>query len=741
MLFNRGVGSGELIRHLREFRRKSRRPSRRRNSWCSLQRLSPADVLEDRLLLSGTSLADAISLEPLFVNMNGSTDPTVSQPAYAAVEGSTTPQTAAPIAEVEPNDSRATAQNLDGETFSLAFDANIGDSTTIPHLTIEGTGDGTFDYYSFTVENAGDSGTFDIDFGDTGGAGSFDSVLFLYDVNGNQLLRVDDSMIGDGGDGSTSAFDSLLRYTFDSAGTYVIGVGSLGSFDDGTGQIVGNPPPTGATYTLQVSLEGKTATSSSATVYSFDLQAGESATVVAEARSQAGAWERGSVDVELQDADGNTVASGDALHNYVASTTGTYFVVVSGDGADYRLVVARNADVDTEPNNDLLSSQQILSTEVDGGLWVLGNLSSSEFSGVVAEVESNDSPAGAQNLDDADWSLADDPNIDQSTSVPHVSVQGTGDGTFDYYSFTVSNAGDVGTFDIDFGGNTEGVGHIDTMIFLYDSNGNLLATSDDSMTSVGGGGSISGWDSFLQYTFAAPGTYVIAVGEYFSQDDGGQVVGNPPDAGDTYTLHVSIENHAVAAPSDWFQVEVGENQRLVIDTSSVAGSGLDAMVRVYDSAGNLVAVDDNSASDGANAHLSYDVPLGAGGIFYIEVVASTAAGAGTEGDYILSVRRENLGDGTTDDKNEDDPHDRYERRSDVADEHSNRQSGSVQAGPKKTSETLVAAADSSDDDDCFVHGHQDGDRVPQRGGRGNAIPEPAADRVFVNGLDFLLTSC
>jgi Bacterial pre-peptidase C-terminal domain len=735
MLFNTGVAYGDLIRCIRGSRWPSRRPSRRKNSWCTLQRLCAVDVLEDRLLLSGESLADPISLEPLFVNMNGSTDTTVSQPAYAVVDGSTTPQTAGPVAEVESNDSPATAQSLDGETFSLAFDANIGDSTTIPHLTIEGTGDGTFDYYSFTVENAGDSGTFDIDFGNTGGAGSIDTVLFLYDTSGNLLLWVDDSAIGDGGDGSTSGYDSLLRYTFDSAGTYVIGVGKNPSFP-GAGEIAGTPPGAGDTYTLQVSLEGKTATSSSETVYSFDLQAGESATVVTELLSA------GSVNVELQDASGNTVASGDALHNYVASTSGTYFVVVSGDGADYRLVVARNADVDTEPNNDLLSSQQVLSTQVDGGLWVLGNLSSSEVSGVVAEVESNDSLAGAQDLDDAVWSLADDPNIDQSSSVPHVSVQGTGDGTFDYYSFTVSNAGDVGTFDIDFGSNPGGAGDMDTVIFLYDSNGTLLATNDDSMTSSVDGGSLSSWDSFLQYTFDAPGTYVIAVGEYFSEDGGGQLTGNPPDAGDTYTLQVSIENHAVATPSDWYQVQLGENQRLTVDTSSVAGSGFDAMVRVYDSAGNLVASDDNSGADGRNAHLSYDVPLGAAGTYYVEVVASTATADPTEGDYVLSIKHEDLGGGTGDGNGDDDPHTRFTRRSDVADEHCNRPLNGVHALLLSAGDVVVARGHSSDDDHGF--GHVDHEHESRRGGQGNALPPQAADRafdrVFVNGLDFLLTS-
>ena len=74
--------------------------------------------------------------------------------------------------EVESNNSLASAQNLDNAFWSLAFNQNIGDffgntSEKIPHLTVKGTGDGTVDYYSFDVANAGDRGIFDIDFGFT----------------------------------------------------------------------------------------------------------------------------------------------------------------------------------------------------------------------------------------------------------------------------------------------------------------------------------------------------------------------------------------------------------------------------------------------------------------------------------------------------------------------------------------------------------------------------------------------
>ena len=76
------------------------------------------------------------------------------------------------IAEVEANNSLAAAQSIDGQ-WSLALDPDIGDSftntsTTIPHVTISGTGDGTFDYYAFTVPAAGVRGIFDIDYAPRG---------------------------------------------------------------------------------------------------------------------------------------------------------------------------------------------------------------------------------------------------------------------------------------------------------------------------------------------------------------------------------------------------------------------------------------------------------------------------------------------------------------------------------------------------------------------------------------------
>jgi hypothetical protein len=68
-----------------------------------------------------------------------------------------------PVPEQNPNNTIATAQNVDGAGWNLNANASIANATTIPHVTIEGKGDGTFDYYSFTIANAGDTATFDID--------------------------------------------------------------------------------------------------------------------------------------------------------------------------------------------------------------------------------------------------------------------------------------------------------------------------------------------------------------------------------------------------------------------------------------------------------------------------------------------------------------------------------------------------------------------------------------------------
>lgn len=364
--------------------------------------------------------------------------------------------------------------------------------------------------------------------------------------------------------------------------------------------------------------------------HSFSLQAGESATLTI----------NGSAGLELQDAAGTTVATAGSgptnvdqiISNFIAPASGTYYARISSlsdSASDYTLLVTRNADFDTEGNDDIASAQEVLSTQVAGRQWTLGYVFQNDASGIVDEVEPNDSLAEAQDLDTAGWSLADNPYIQDSTSIPHVSVQGTGNGTYDYYSFTVANAGDVGYFDIDL---TSG---LDSYLNLYDSNGTNLATSDDN---GGDPGSFSGLDSRIGYTFGAPGTYIIRVASFPAQ---------PVNSGASYTLQVSVQDHAVATGGpngDFYQVTLAEGGTLEVATATPGGGSgefdnqLDPAVRVYDADGNLVASDDNSADDGRNARLTYNVSAGGAGTYYVEVTSSDATPEYTSGEYILTIK-------------------------------------------------------------------------------------------------------
>jgi hypothetical protein len=193
------------------------------------------------------------------------------------------------VVEIESNDSAATAQNIDG-SFDLSFNALIGDaayvntSTTIPHAEITGTGDGTYDWYSFTVATAGSQGVFDIDCawqnqsGECAGSGlitSFDAFIDLFDTDGVTPLRdtnaysdgYDDGFIsfptGTGRDaGSTGSFglDPFVTYTFATSGTYYIRVGECCGFTDPTDFTSAVALEPSGDYLLNVSISDPTPT-------------------------------------------------------------------------------------------------------------------------------------------------------------------------------------------------------------------------------------------------------------------------------------------------------------------------------------------------------------------------------------------------------------------------------------------------------------------------------------------------
>ena len=142
------------------------------------------------------------------------------------------------------NDSIANALNIDDD-YSLAADPNILNAETSPHVTVSATGDGTVHFYAFTVYGPDTRVFLDIDFGDTGGAGSFNSFLELFDAAGNSLNTNDNFPFPSGAQGSTSSNDAFINFVVANPGTYFVAVSASG----------GGGVPAGATYELNVSAE------------------------------------------------------------------------------------------------------------------------------------------------------------------------------------------------------------------------------------------------------------------------------------------------------------------------------------------------------------------------------------------------------------------------------------------------------------------------------------------------------
>ncbi|HEX8574354.1 MAG TPA: M10 family metallopeptidase C-terminal domain-containing protein [Allosphingosinicella sp.] len=144
----------------------------------------------------------------------------------------------------------------------------------------------------------------------------------------------------------------------------------------------------------------------------------------------------------------------------------------------------------------------------------------------------NGSTATAVNTAGA-YDVDANPNIINSTSVPHATINATAaGGAVEYYRIDVTAAGTQGVFDID------GTGTLtDSILELIDSAGNVLARND---TGPGDMGTTVNDDAYISFTFAAPGTYYIRVGGFTS----GQVAAQPMQAGQTYQLNISLQGAA-----------------------------------------------------------------------------------------------------------------------------------------------------------------------------------------------------
>jgi hypothetical protein len=186
------------------------------------------------------------------------------------------------------------------------------------------------------------------------------------------------------------------------------------------------------------------------------------------------------------------------------------------------------------------------------------------YAGEIFEAEPNDSGSldnnspliddinAAQDIDN-EFTVGPNPDIENSDTWPWVSIGGSGNGSLDFYTFEVPAAGVTGIFDIDYGVTQDSQGmndpdSVDTELLLFDGAGNFLDQNDDDSPASGAGGSTSSLDAYLTYTFDAPGTYVILVGEnntFYATFFGSFLEKTPLDPGDTYVLQVSLSDHPI----------------------------------------------------------------------------------------------------------------------------------------------------------------------------------------------------
>ena len=205
------------------------------------------------------------------------------------------------------------------------------------------------------------------------------------------------------------------------------------------------------------------------------------------------------------------------------------------------------------------------------------------------EISGNDGLAVPQDLDAGDWSLAYNPNVgdlteddqlattpNMSEEIPHLTVKATGDETADYFAFEVTqemlddNGGPLRlVVDLDNGyenGDSVFWNPTTRILHLVEVAGNdvptVLHESSDSDPEQDIGSSTF-FDTFNDLTLNTAKTYYIEVTNEGSQ-------GIP--AGADYDLHISLEQHPVAAftftPSPVFEDELANNIAQDLDDSN-----------------------------------------------------------------------------------------------------------------------------------------------------------------------------
>jgi hypothetical protein len=258
---------------------------------------------------------------------------------------------------------------------------------------------------------------------------------------------------------------------------------------------------------------------------------------------------------------------------------------------------------------------------------------------------------------------------------PAVQADITTNGDADVYEYRMPGyAGSTVTVRV----QTAGVSLLTPKLTVYDANGNLVASAVTT-DALSGGVSVqlANVANGAKYYFKVEGSQsgVFGIGGYRLKVESGQISQvliaaldkvfsrsslNIPvlDHGNNDTLATArnlstplyqsntLYSNAITASIenstdvDFYRVTTptftdGQTRTLVVSVASVSGSTLDPAIRVYNSAGQLIAADVT-----VNDRSSYIVQVpgvASGNTFYIKVSPDMSAGANNTGDYLLGV--------------------------------------------------------------------------------------------------------
>ena len=307
---------------------------------------------------------------------------------------------------------------------------------------------------------------------------------------------------------------------------------------------------------------------------------------------------------------GGPTNSDRSIRGFVAPTAGTYFVRVAGGAThDYRVIVMRDATFETERNDSLATA-----TALSGGGTVVGSLrDSAEFASTAPiEVEPNGTVATASDI------AGNFVRAGMNQYITRVDGNIANFGDADLYRFFAS-PGDVLRVDR-FGLQ----GQTAQSVAILDRNEATVAQATGGFFST----SVT-----LEHTFAI-GAYA---GDYYIRGNNGITM----SLGNYGMEAVLTTPQRILAPDrDHFELALAEGQRVTLTTITPFDgpdaplNDLNPKIELFNSAGTLVASDDNGAADGRNARVIYQVPVGSAGVHRIRV---TGVGTAAAGEYTLVI--------------------------------------------------------------------------------------------------------